>query len=119
MSVIGLTSLSASALILSVDGHLARWALGSLSEQIILVIASMAAMSCVIGSLLIHGRRIVFWWFFCGFLLSPIAQADDDPSLTAVAAALFLGPLAWNMFLLRRRFDQEHARPEGLDPTRH
>jgi hypothetical protein len=119
VSVIGITGLLTSALILSVASHLVRRSLGILPEQIILVIASIAAMACVIGGLLIHGRRIVFWLFICGFLLIPVAHAADDPLLTAVAVAFFLGPLSWNAFLLRHPIPREHARPEGLDPTRH
>ena len=118
-SVIGFTSLLASVLVLIVAGHLARPALGVLSEQIILVIASIAAMTCVIGSLLIHGRRTVYWLFFCGFLLSPIAQAHDDPLLMAVGVAFFVGPLAWNMFLLRRLIKEEGSRCEGVETTHH
>jgi hypothetical protein len=107
VTVIGVTSLLASVLVLAVAGHLTKSALGKLSEEIILVIVSVAAMACVIASLLIHGRRIVFWIFFGGFLLNAFAQADDDPFLTAAAVALFVGPLAWNNFILRRLIDQE------------
>ena len=114
--VIGATSLLASVLVPTVAGHLAKPAPTDLTEQIILVIASVAAMSCVIGSLLIHGRRIVFWLFFCGFLLSPLAQARDDPALTAVAVAFFVGPLAWNVFLLRP-IGEEYPSAERIKST--
>jgi hypothetical protein len=116
--VIGVTSLLASALVPSAAGHLVRPVMGDLSEQIILVIASVAAMTCVIGSLLVHGRRIVFCLFLCGFLLCPIAQAHDRPSLTAVGVAFFVGPLAWNIFLLVRTMDRGRTGPGSLDPSR-
>jgi hypothetical protein len=112
------TGLLASALVLAVAGHLVRQVLGDLSEQIILVVASVAAMTCVIGSLLVHGRRIVFWLFICGFLLCPIAQANDQPSWTAVGVAFFVSPLVWNMFLLVRPTDRGHNGPGRLDPPR-
>jgi hypothetical protein len=109
VSVIAVISLLTSMLVVTVAVHLTKAALGELLEQIILLIVAVAAMACVIGSLLIHGRRIVFWLFFGGFLLSPFAQAQDDSVLTAVGIAFFVGPLAWNYFILRRLIDEEYA----------
>ena len=118
LSAMVVTSLLASVLVPAAAGHHVRPVLGHLSEQVILVIASIAAMSCVIGSLLVHGRRLVFWLFLCGFLLSPIAQANDEPLLTRVGIGFFVGPMAWNIFLLVRSIGRGRTEPGSLDPSR-
>jgi hypothetical protein len=101
-SIIRVTTLLASVLVFAVAGHLTRSALGELWEEIILVVVSVVAMACVIASLLIHGRRIIFWPFFAGFIANAVAQANDDPILTTAGVVLFVGPLAWNMVILGR-----------------
>jgi hypothetical protein len=106
-------------LVLTAAGHLAKSTLGELPEEIILVVASVAALASVIASLLIHGRRLVFWLFFVGFLLNAFAQADDDLYVTAAGLAFFVGPLAWNMFILRRLVDREDAMAGFHQRTNH
>jgi hypothetical protein len=117
VSAMVVTSLLASVLVPAATSHLVRPVLGDLSEQIILVAASVAAMTCVIGSLLIHGCRIVFWLFLGGFFLCPIAQANDQPLSTTLGVAFFVGPLAWNNFLLVRSSDRGRTGPGSLRPS--
>ncbi len=107
--LIPVISLLASVLALAVACHLTRTTLGELPEQIILLVVSVAAMACVIASLLVHGRRIVFWLFFAGYLLNAFAQASDNLGLAAAGTVFFVGSLAWNIFILRRLVHPDHA----------
>ena len=108
--VIGVTSLLASLLVFAVAAHVTKSALEELSEEVILLVVLVAAMACVIASLLIHGRRIVFWLFFGGFISSAFAQAGDDPFLTAAAIVFFVGPLSWNTYILLRLIGREDTK---------
>jgi hypothetical protein len=110
-TVINVTSFLGSLLVIAVAGHLPESMLGKLPEEIILVVASFSATACVIASLLIHGRKAVFWVFFCGFNLNALAQANDDLYLKSIGLALFVGPLVWNAFALRCLIAQEVPGP--------